>query len=218
MASLAAAPPPSPPLSPHDAAVLALARERGVLRARDLEAHGLARTYLRRLQERGLLVAVGRGLYVPADAPQTEHQTLIEVARGVPGGVICLLSALRFHEIGTQNPSAVWLALENGSRVPCLTYPPLEIVRQSGAAWREGVATHDLCVGDATVPVKITTPAKTVADCFKFRRRVGQDVALEALRAVLQSKKVTVGDLWHYAQVNRVLRVMRPAIEAMLAR
>jgi len=195
-----------------------LAQTLGVLRARDLESRGLARIYLRRLQDRGLLISAGRGVYLPTDADVSEHQTLVEVARRVPDGVICLLSALRFHDIGTQNPPAVWLAIETGKRAPRLDYPMLEVVRQSGVAWSEGVEKHLISVGEAQVPVKITSPAKTVADCWKFRGRVGQDVALEALRDVLRSRKASVDELWHYAHVNRVLHAMRPAMEALLSR
>lgn len=205
-------------LSVRDEAVMALAHRQGILRARDLEELGLARTYLRRLQDQGLLVAVGRGVYMLSDAHVTEHQTLIEVALRVPDGVICLLSALRFHDIGTQNPSAVWLCIETSKSPPHLDYPQLEVVRQSGEPWRGGVDTHQLQVGEGYVPVRITSPAKTVADCFKFRNRVGQDVALEALRDVLRTRKATVEELWHFARINRVLRSMRPAMEAMLAR
>ncbi len=195
-----------------------MAQTLGVLRARDLESRGLARIYLRRLQDRGLLISAGRGVYLPTDADVSEHQTLVEVARRVPDGVICLLSALRFHDIGTQNPPAVWLAIETGKRAPRLDYPMLEVVRQSGVAWSEGVEKHLISVGEAQVPVKITSPAKTVADCWKFRGRVGQDVALEALRDVLRSRKASVDELWHYAHVNRVLHAMRPAMEALLSR
>lgn len=205
-------------LSERDKAVLELVRQGGVIRARDLDAQGLARTYLRRLQERGLLVSAGRGLYRAAQDRTGEHQTLIEVAQRVPDGVICLLSALRFHEIGTQEPPAVWLAIQTGNKAPRFDSPMLEVVRQSGAAWVEGVETHELAIGAARVPVKITSSAKTVADCFKFRNRVGLDVALEALREVLRSKKAMVGQLWHFAEVNRVLRVMRPYLEAMVVR
>lgn len=205
-------------LLPAEAHVLALAQHKGVLRARDLNDYGWARTYLRRLCDRGLLKSVGRGLYIPAEAAIGEHQTLIEVARRVPNSVVCLLSALRFHEIGTQEPPAVWLAIPTGTRVPQIDYPLLEIARQSGAAWSEGIEEHDLAVGATTVPVRITSPAKTVADCFKFRSRVGMDVALEALREVLRQRRVTVDELWYYATVDRVAGVLRPYLEAILAR
>jgi len=194
---------------------LSLARERGVLRARDLGAHGIARSALQELRARSLLVCALRGLYLPADAPLVPHQRLVEVARRVPHGVVCLLSALRFHEIGTQEPPALWVCIESRARAPHLENLMLEIVRQSGRAWSEGVETHLLEVGAAQVPVRISSPPKTVADCFKFRSRVGLDVALEALRDGLRQKKVTHRELWHYAEIGRVANVMRPYLEAM---
>lgn len=194
---------------------LLLAQQRGVLRARDIGAHGIARSALQSLHKRGLLVNVGRGLYLPLDAPSTEHQTLVEIARRVPHGVVCLLSALRFHEIGTQEPPALWLCIESRARAPRIETLMLEIVRQSGRAWSEGIETRALSVGKTTVAVKITSPAKTIADCFKFRNRVGIDVALEALRDALRQRKVTHHELWHHAEINRVAGVMRPYLEAM---
>lgn len=199
----------------HDAQTLALAQKRGVLRARDLDEHGIARTYLRRLQERGLLVPLGRGLYLPADAEVTEHQSLIEVARRVPHGVVCLLSALRFHDFTTQEPHEIWLAIESRARTPKFNYPPLRVIRLSGDSWREGVEEHSLVVGEAKVVVRVTNPAKTVADCWKFRNKVGLDVALEALRDGWRQGKFTMDDLWRYAKINRVANVMRPYLEAV---
>ncbi len=197
--------------------VLCLARERGVLRARDLDAQGIARSTLQELRARGLLISIERGLYLLADTPPEPYQRLVEVTRRVPRGVVCLLSALRFHEIGTQEPPALWLCIESRARAPHFENLKLEIVRQSGRAWREGVDTHLLDVGQVSVPVQITGPAKTVADCFKFRSRVGLDVALEALRDGLRQKKVTHPEMWHYAQINRVANVMRPYMEMMAA-
>jgi len=198
-----------------DNTVLALARKRGVLRARDLKEHGIARTYLQRLQQRGLLVAIGRGLYLPADTEVTEHQTLIEVARRVPHGVVCLLSALRFHNFTTPEPHKVWLAIENGARRPKLDYPPLHIISFGGKAWHEGVEEHHLSVGEAKVPVRVTSPAKTVADCWKFRKKIGLDVALEALRDGRRQRKFTTDELWHFAEIDRVTNVLRPYLEAI---
>lgn len=176
-------------LSKGDQQVLDLARELGMIRARDLEARGLARTYLRRLQERGLLLPASRGLYLFNEADITENQTLAEVARRVPRGVVCLLSALSFHQIGTQCPAVVWLCIETGKRAPRLDYPRLEVVRQSGAAWNEGVEEHQIAVGQGQVTARITSPAKTIADCWKFRNQVGIDVALEALRDGLRPRR-----------------------------
>lgn len=186
-----------------------------MLRARDLDEHGIARTYLRRLQERGLLVSLGRGLYLPADTEVTEHQSLIEVARRVPHGVVCVLSALRFHDFTTQEPHEVWLAIESRARAPKLLYPPLRVMRLSGDSWREGVEEHALSVGEARVMVRVTNPAKTVADCWKFRHKVGLDVALEALHDGWRQRKFTMDDLWRYAQINRVANVMRPYLESV---
>jgi predicted transcriptional regulator of viral defense system len=202
-------------LAPALEAALELAYREGVLRTRDLASVGIARSALQELTERGLLHNVGRGLYLPAGARVGEHQTFIEVARRVPHGVICLLSALRFHEIGTQEPAALWLCIESRARSPRLDYPMLEIVRQSGLAWSEGVEEHRLPVGETHVAVRITSPAKTVVDCFKFRSRVGMEVTLEAMRDALRQKKVTHRDLWHYAEIDRVSNVMRPYLEAM---
>ena len=190
-----------------------LARRKGVLRARDLSEIGVARTALSALVERGLMQRVERGTYVLTDSEWSGQQTLIEVARRVPNGVICLLSALAFHGIGTQMPPAVWLCIESRAWAPKVNVFRLEIVRQSGRAWSEGVVEHQLPLGEASVIVKITSPAKTVADCFKFRNRVGLDVALEALSDVLRRKIATRGELRHFATINRVNNVMRPYME-----
>lgn len=199
----------------QDAQALALAQKHGVLRARDLDEHGIARTYLRRLQEQGLLVPLGRGLYLPSDAEVTEHQSLIEVARRVPHGVVCLLSALRFHNFTTQEPHEIWVAIESRARTPKFDYPPLRVMRFGGESWREGVEEHSLAVGEAKVMVRITSPAKTVADCWKFRSKVGLDVALEALRDGCRGRKFTADDLWRYAKINRVANVIRPYLESI---
>ena len=168
-------------LSPSMRDVMQLARCKGVLRAHDLSEIGVARTALSALVERGLMQRVERGTYVLTDTAWSGEQTLIEVARRVPNGVICLLSALAFHGIGTQMPPAVWLCIESKAWAPKVKTPSLEIVRQSGRAWREGVVQHQLPLGQTSVTVPITSPAKTVADCFKFRNRVGLDLAMEAL-------------------------------------
>ena len=195
-----------------------LAKRKGVLRARDLDEIGVPRYTLSALVERGLLQRIERGTYVLTGSDWNEHQTLIEVARRVPNGVICLLTALRFHEIGTQEPPAVWLCIESKAWAPRLNTPRLEIVRQSGRAWSEGVDEHQLPVGETSVAVKITSPAKTVADCFKFRNSVGMDVALEALHDAVRRKLVTYNELWHYATIDRVAKVMRPYLEAVATR
>jgi predicted transcriptional regulator of viral defense system len=196
--------------SPSEA-ILELARSLGVLRVRDLTSRGIHPEYLRRLCRQGLMVRTGRGLYMAADADISAHHSLAEAAKLVPHGIICLLSALRFHDIGTQSPHEVWMALERTAARPRIGYPPLRIVRFSGRALTEGVEER-LIEG---VPVKVTSPARTVADCFKYRNKIGLDVALEALQECRRNRRCGIDDLWHYAKVCRVANVMRPYLEAI---
>jgi len=191
--------------------VLALARRKGILRVKDLQDAGIHTEYLRRLAAKGMLVKIGRGLYMPADAELSANAGLAQASRRVPHGIICLLSALRFHEIGTANPFEVWIALDQDVRRPQVEYPPLRIVRFSGRARTEGVDRHRI----ESVQVKIYNPAKTVADCSKFRNKIGLDVVFEALRDCLRTRKCTHEQLWQYAQVCRVTEVMRPYLEAV---
>jgi predicted transcriptional regulator of viral defense system len=191
--------------------VLRLAGERGLLRARDLASHKIPRVTLSRLIASGRLVQVARGLYtLPKHSPSEQHQ-LAEVATRVPRGVFCLLTALRFHEITTQSPHNIWLAIPNKARAPKLDYPPLRIVRFSGHALTKGVETH---VVDG-VNIRVYSVAKTVADCFKYRNKIGLDVALEALRESKREKRATNDELWRYAKICRVGNVMRPYLESI---
>lgn len=183
----------------------------GVVRARDAATHGLARPELARLVQSGKLERVSRGLYVPAKAKITEHHSLVEAATRVAHGVVCLLSALRFHGIGTQNPHEVWLAIDVKAWKPVADSPPLRIVRFSGTALTYGVEVHKL----EGVDVRITSREKTVADCFKYRNKIGLDVALEALREYLRSRKRSIDLLNNAAEACRVARVMRPYLEAL---
>lgn len=185
--------------------------KQGVVRPRDVEAGGFSRTRLERMTRAGELERVGRGLYVPKGAAITEHHTLVEAAARVPHGIVCLLTALRFHELGTQNPHEVWLAVDRKARKPVVDWPPIHLVRFSGEALTFGVETRRL----ERVPVKITSRERTVADCFKYRNKIGLDVALEALREYLRSKKRSVDDLVRAARVCRVARVMQPYLESM---
>lgn len=193
--------------------VIALVREMGVLRPRDLARHGIAREYLARLSRAGLLERTGRGLYILPDAELTEHHSLAEAAKRIPAGVVCLLSALRFHELTTQAPFEVWLALPPAARRPRPGSPPLRIARFSGRALTEGIEEHVI----EGVQIHVYTPAKTVADCFKFRNKIGLDVALEALRETWRARRATMDDLWRYAEVCRVTTVMRPYLEALIS-
>ena len=191
--------------------ILDLVREAGVIRPRDLEAAGIPGSYLSRLAHRGELERVGRGLYTLAGAAPSEHRSLAEVAKRVPRGVICLLSALRFHELTTQTPFEVWLAIGQKDRTPRPNGTRLRIVRVSGEARDAGIETHTI----EGVPVRIYGAAKTVADCFKFRNKVGTDIAVEALRDCLEQRRCTPDELFEYARVCRVSRVMRPYMEAL---
>jgi len=191
--------------------VLQLFEDRGLLRPRDLDAIGVPREILRRLCRQGLLERVGRGLYRQPNRPFSENQTLAEVCKKFPKGVVCLLSALRYHNLTTQNPFEVWLAIDVKAHRP-ITDLPVRFVRLSGAAMTEGIQIVDV---DGT-PVKVFSPAKTVTDCFKFRNKIGLDVALEALKDCLADGQCTPDELWHFGKVNRVNKVMQPYLEAML--
>lgn len=186
-------------------------RLRGLVRPRDLTPLGIPRVSLTRAVHRGELERVGRGLYSLPGRQISAHGTLAEVAHRVPKGVVCLLSALRFHGLTTQAPFEVWLAIENKALAPKVDYPPLRIVRFSGEAWTAGVEVH---VVDG-VSVRITSVAKTVADCFKYRNKIGLDVALEALREAWRDKRMSSDDLWRYAKVCRVANVIRPYLDSL---
>jgi predicted transcriptional regulator of viral defense system len=196
----------------HAEKTLRLARKMGVLRARQLAAHGIPRIALTRLERAGMIQRVGRGLYTVPGADVSEHHTLAEACKRVPHGVVCLLSALRFHRLGTQSPFEVWLAISRRARKPRLTYPPLRIVRFAGNALNRGIEEHDV----DRVTVQVTSPARTVADCFRYRRKIGLDVAVEALRDYHQTRKGTTDELWEAAQVARVRMVIRPYMEAIV--
>jgi len=160
---------------------------------------------------KGELIRVGRGRYVLPQAEHSENLGLALVAAAVPRSVVCLLSALRFHGIGTQGPHEVWIAVEQGAARPRLDYPPVRVTLMSGSAFTFGVERHQL----DGVSVRIYSPAKTVADCFKFRNKTGLDVAIEALREVLRAKRCTRDELWAAGKVCRVTTVIRPYLEAL---
>jgi len=184
----------------------------GILHARDLSPLGIPKRYLGRLCAEGVLVRTGHGLYMTAGIPETAHLGLALVSKAIPKSVICLLSALRFYEIGTQSPYQVWVAMDRRTARPHLTYPKIRIMRFSGKSLTDGIDTHVI----AGVQVRIYNPAKTVADCFKYRNKIGLDVALESLREVVRNRQCTADDLWRYASICRVTKVMRPYMEALL--
>ena len=188
-----------------------MVRRAGVFRSRDLDGAGIPRQYLRLATDRGLVRRVGRGLYIPADAQATEHHGLAEASKRVPNGIICLISALRFHDLTTQAPREVWMAISEKARRPRVDYPPLRIARFSASSLDYGVATQKV----EGVTVRVFNPAKTVADCFKYRNKIGLDVALEALRDCYRQRKATMDELWKAAKVCRVARVMQPYLESV---
>ncbi|MEQ1507673.1 MAG: type IV toxin-antitoxin system AbiEi family antitoxin domain-containing protein [Myxococcota bacterium] len=195
----------------HQERVLSLADQRSVIRARDLDAIGVPRTVLSRLVDRGELLRVERGLYMRPDADVGEHHTLVEVARRVPRGVVNLLSALAFHGLTDEAPHAVWLALPRNARTPAVTYPSLDLTWTSAPFLELGVDTHEI----EGVAVRVTGPARTVADAFKYRSRVGQDVAIAALRDYLRLHRGGVDELWAMAEATHVRTVVRPFLEAL---
>ena len=190
---------------------LALVKRLGLVRPKDLNQHGIPVIYLRRLLHRGELVQPARGVYAVTGHEPTLHHSLAMVSKRIPRGVVCLLSALAYHEIGTQLPSVVWLAIDQRSRPLVTTDLPAKIVRFSAQSLVEGVEEHSV----EGVTVRITNPAKTVADCFKFRNKVGLDIALEALRDAWRKRKVTMVELDRFAATNRMTNVMRPYLEML---
>jgi predicted transcriptional regulator of viral defense system len=199
--------------STREQAVLALAGRRPLLRARELTEQGLPTVVLSRLVAAGKLERIARGVYTLPGRALSEHRSLAEVSLRVPRGVVCLLSALRVHGIGTQAPFEVWMAIPHHSPTPRLDQPALRVVRMSGAALTEGIEAVEI----DGLKVPVFNAAKTVADCFKYRNKIGLDVALEALRDGWSQRKLAVDALWHYARVDRVANVMRPYLESVTA-
>jgi len=198
--------------SSHRERAIAVAQQRGIARGRDFDAAGVPRTYLQRLRDEGVFQQVGRGLYRLADHDASAHASLAEAVRIRPGGVIALLSALQFHGLTTQTPHRVWMLLAPGVWTPVNPSVQLRIVRASGDALTTGAERHTI----DGVEVPITDRVKTVVDCFKYRSLVGQDVAVEALRDLLKAQRPPLDLLRGYAETDRVERVMRPYLEALV--
>ena len=191
--------------------ILEHARKAGFLRPRDLAKRGIPGVYLRRLHRQGLLAQAGRGLYRLPEGDVTANHSLAQISKRIPHGVVCLLSALRFHGLTTQAPFEVWLAIDQKARAPQNPKPSVRLIRMSGDALRSGVEEHPV----EGVTVKVFSPAKTVADCFKFRNKIGLDVALEALREHRRAHRGGMDELWRFARICRVAEVMRPYLEAL---
>jgi predicted transcriptional regulator of viral defense system len=195
----------------HADKVLAFARKKGVFRARDIVARGIPRVTLTRLVQAGRIDRVGRGLYSLPGADVSEHHALVAASQRVPQGIVCLLSALRFHGLTTQQPFEVWMAIEPKARRPVVDHPPLRIVRFARSALIDGVEVHEV----EGVKVRVTDPARTVADCFCYRNKIGIDVAVEALRDYRRQKMGSLDALVQAARERRVAKVMRPYLEAL---
>ena len=190
---------------------LRLIEKKGIARPRELEAHGVSRVLLARLVSEGLVLRRARGIYVAArQAPSADH-TLAQVTKRVPESVFCLLTALRLHDLTTQSPAEVWIALPEKARRPRLDHPRLRVARFSGPALTEGVEQRRV----DGVAIRVYSPAKTVADCFKYRNKLGIDVAVEALRDFSRKHRGRASDLARFARICRVSRVMQPYLDAI---
>jgi predicted transcriptional regulator of viral defense system len=182
----------------------------GSSRARELEAAGIARAQLSRMVARGELVRLARGLYALPDRQSSEDEALEIVAQRAPQAFFCLLTALRFHALTTQAPSEVWIGIGTRDRVPRLDWPQLQAVRYSGIALETGIEAHDR----GRVALRVTSVARTVVDCFKFRNRIGLDLALESLRETVRERRASIDEVWRQARLLRMANVMRPYLEA----
>ncbi len=191
--------------------IIAILKQKSVLRPRDLDAYKIPRRYLSRLHQRGLLVRSARGIYTAANAELSEKQTIVEVSKRIPKGTVCLLSALSIHEITTQSPFEVWLAIDRKGWLPKVKDLPIKTVRFSGEALTSGINFHTI----DGVKVPVYNPAKTIADCFKYRNKIGLDIAIEALKEGWKDKKFNMNDMWKYSKICRVQNVMRPYLESL---
>ena len=196
--------------TPHHPAVL-LAHEKGLIRASELAKSGASGAVLQQLLATGQLIRVTRGLYAPPNRTSSEMADLGVVAVKYPRLVFCLLSALQIHGLTTQSPHEIWVAVGQKSRAPKLDFPPLRVIRMSDVNF--GMTTVAV---DGVVHIPVTNIAKTIADCFKFRNKIGLDIALEAMRDAWQQKKVTMDELWRAAEHCRVANVMRPYLESLV--
>lgn len=192
--------------------IIEYAKGRKLFRASEMERElGLSRMYIWRLVQEGQLEKVGRGIYTLAGTEYNQNQSILEVATRVPNGVICLISALRFHDLTTQNPFEVWIAIERNSWIPRTHGVRLRVFTFSENVYRVGIEIQNI----EGIDVKVYSPAKTIADCFYYQKTVGLDVCIEALRDAWRQRKVTMDDLYHYAEVRRVKRTMVPYLNTL---
>jgi predicted transcriptional regulator of viral defense system len=191
--------------------LMSLVREQPTFRASDAVKLGTPRVTLTRLVHQGELVRLARGVYASSQRKSTELDGLLEVAAQNRQGVFCLLTALRFHRLTTQSPHEIWLAIPNKARVPNIDYPPVRVVWYSGPALSEGIETH-IIEGQE---IRVYTVAKTVADCFKYRNKIGTDVAIEALHDAWKQRRVTMSELYRFSKICRVEKIIRPYLESL---
>jgi predicted transcriptional regulator of viral defense system len=199
-------------ISANTKQILKIMKKTGVLRPRDLDSYDIPRNYLYLLKEEGIIESSERGIYTLTNGKFTLFHSYAEVAKKAPNAAICLLSALRFHGLTTTNPHEVWVAVEQKARAPKVGNPPVRVVWYSGDAFKEGRKEHII----EGVPVQIYSVSKTVADCFKYRHKIGLDLALEALREAWQNKCCTMSELYQMAKVCRVAKVMQPYLESLV--
>ena len=192
--------------------VLDLVRRKGIVRGVELDRLGIHRMHLKRLVDHGLLVQRSHGIYEAAAPRMTEHGSIIEIVTRAPKATLCLLTALRLHRLTTQNPFEIWIMIDRKARKPSIDTPAVRVVRASGPCLTKGVQTMRI----DSVDVRVTTVAKTVADCFRYRTTVGTDVALEALRDAWRRKAASMDELVAAAKTDRVATVMRPYLESLV--
>ena len=192
--------------------VIDLVRGQSVIRPRDLKEHNLPKDYLYILAQEGVIERIGRGLYQWPNKDLGRHHSLVEISKLAPKAVVALLSALNYHNMTTQNPHQIWLAIDRKAWRPEISYPPVRFVTMSAESLHSGVETHSI----EGVSIKVFNPAKTVVDCFKYRGKVGLDVALEALREGWSVHKFTIDELQYYAKICRVQKVMQPYLESLV--
>ena len=196
----------------HENQILKFFKTKQILGSQDLKERDIPTVYLSRMVDQGKLRRIGRGLYILPGGDYDENQSLLEASQIVPKGVICLLSALRYHELTTQNPFNVWLAIDRNMAIPQLSTSMIRIMRYSTSAYTSGIETHKI----SGLTIQVYNPSKTIADCFKYRNKIGLDIALEALRDGWRSKKTSMDELWHYAKICRVSNIMRPYLETLV--
>ena len=195
----------------HEKRILKILGKTSTLRSCDLRKMHISRMVLVRMLETGVLERVARGLYRKSGVLVSENEELITVAKKTPKAVFCLLTALRFHNLTTQPSRGIWIAMPHGSHAPTMEYPHVKMIQLTDRVYSAGIET----VVTDQVQIKVYSPAKTVVDCFKFRNKIGLDVALEALKDALRKKKVTLDELYRFAKIERVLKIMQPYLETM---